>query len=88
MNWIKTVETVHAPSLQILRFLRINFVESSISAWEKYALKFHRDIPFELAGADVDDLHLNIFLGDAGAYFIFFWKTDTIWNVICTFVPE
>ena len=33
--------------------------------------QIHRNIPIELTGADVDDLHLDVFLGDARAYFIF-----------------
>ena len=30
-------------------------------------LQIHRRIPFILAGADVDDLHLDVFLGDEDA---------------------
>ena len=28
------------------------------------ALQIHRDIPFKLASADINDLHLNVFLSD------------------------
>lgn len=39
----------------------------NINVFSMYELQIHRNIPLKLASADVDDLYLDVFLGDAGA---------------------